>query len=205
MGPLGNTNCLRSADACDLRLERAIVIEDLDALVAAVGDVDVALSIDSDAVRRIELAVLRAFGAPGLEERSVLRELGDASIAVAVGDEDVASGIEGDVSRTIEAVAPNARAHRATTADRRRRRCTPAFSTATSTGGCRSRTAPTARINCFRLAPHHHRDAALRVELDHLVAAAIDDPDVVLRVDADGLGNQETVHTNSHFAKIFSV
>src|SRR5262245_13723708 len=47
---------LRVADTLDLGLERAVVIEHLDALVAAIGRVDVALRINGDAVDAGELA-----------------------------------------------------------------------------------------------------------------------------------------------------
>src|SRR5207248_3095742 len=99
-----NADCLRVADILDLGLERAVVIEHLDALVAAVGGVDVALGINGDAVDAGELTGGAAALAPLLDEHAVLRELGDARVAAAVGDEDVALRIPRDVGRSIEDV-----------------------------------------------------------------------------------------------------
>ena len=48
----------------DLRLEVAVAVEHLDALVAGVGDVDVALRVDRDAVQRVELPGLGAASGP---------------------------------------------------------------------------------------------------------------------------------------------
>ena len=62
----------------DLAEEFAVAVEDLDAAVAAVGDVDVSLGVGGDAVRRVELAGLVAGFAEGLEPFAVLVDLGDA-------------------------------------------------------------------------------------------------------------------------------
>src|SRR5262249_34857996 len=102
-------------DVGDLRLRRAIAVEHLDPLVAGVGDVDVALRVERDAVQHAELARLTAAVSPGLDEVAVLVELGDASITVggdAVGDVDVTAAIPRDVSGAHEAVAGNAGAGR---------------------------------------------------------------------------------------------
>ncbi len=63
---------------CDLK--RALAVEDLDALVAGVGDVDVAGSIAGDPAHPVELTLTRAGAAPGLEEIAVLVELRDAVV-----------------------------------------------------------------------------------------------------------------------------
>src|SRR4051812_49017927 len=47
----------RGADVLDLALERAVVVEHLNALITHVGDVDIAARIDGDGVRNIELAL----------------------------------------------------------------------------------------------------------------------------------------------------
>ena len=96
--------------ACgDLRLERALAVEDLDALVARVGDVNVAGDIARDPANAVELARSRAGAAPGLEEVAVLVELRDAIVrAEAVGDVDVGGAIPCDVRWPIEAVAVDA-------------------------------------------------------------------------------------------------
>src|SRR4029434_5904127 len=104
----------RGADAGDLRLERAFAVEDLNAVVARVGDVNIAVGVAGDAADPLELALAGAGVAPGLQEVAVLVELGDAVVgAEAVGDVDVPGAIPGDVRRPVEAVAVDARARRA--------------------------------------------------------------------------------------------
>src|SRR5256886_2929931 len=63
---------------CELAEKLSVGIENLDAAVAAVGDINVVLRIDGDAVRDVELAGLIAGFAPGLEPIAVLIDLGDA-------------------------------------------------------------------------------------------------------------------------------
>ena len=76
-------------------------------LLRAVGDVDVAVQVNRDAVRRAELARFRAWylAADLLHEAAVLVELHDAVVHVAVGDEDVALRIPRDVGWPAERVA----------------------------------------------------------------------------------------------------
>ena len=50
---------LRRADAGDLRLEGALAVEHLDAVVAGVGDVDVAGRVAGDAADPVELTLAR--------------------------------------------------------------------------------------------------------------------------------------------------
>jgi hypothetical protein len=70
-------------------------IDHLDAAVAAVADVDVALGVVRDRVRRVQLADLGAARlADGRDPVAVLRELGDARVDVAVADVDVALGVQ---------------------------------------------------------------------------------------------------------------
>ena len=75
--------------------ELAVRIEDLDALVLAIGHPEQPVRIDRDAVRDLELPGRRAFAAPRRDELPVLVELQDARIAprprrVPLHDEDVA-------------------------------------------------------------------------------------------------------------------
>ena len=87
---------------CDL--EGAVGVEHLDALVAGVGHVDVALGVDGERLDAVELTRLGAGGAPVLDEAAVLVELGDAVVgADAVGDVDVAGRVPRHVGRTVEA------------------------------------------------------------------------------------------------------
>ena len=87
----------------DLAQELAVAVEHLDAPVAAVGDIDIALGVGADAVRRAELARLAAAVAPGLHPVAVLVDLGDARIDVAVADIGVARRVPGHVGRLTEA------------------------------------------------------------------------------------------------------
>ena len=52
----------------------------------------------------------------------------------------------------------------------------------------------------FRLAAHHQLNAAVGIELDHLRRSAIDDPDVVLRIDAHRLRVVEAVDADADLA-----
>ena len=48
----------------ELRLEGAVAVEHLDALVAGVGDVDVALRVDRERLHAVELALARSRSIP---------------------------------------------------------------------------------------------------------------------------------------------
>src|SRR6185437_4416749 len=75
--------------------ELAVLVENLDAAVRAVGDKDAPLTVQRDAVRHVELAGSLALLAPGLQHLAVGRELDDAGVrarAVPVGDKDRAVG-----------------------------------------------------------------------------------------------------------------
>src|SRR3954470_14694254 len=69
-----------------LLLERAPGVEHLDAAVLPIGDVQVLVAIDHDAVRRVELARLRTAVAPVLHQVAFARELHHPRVAVAVSD-----------------------------------------------------------------------------------------------------------------------
>src|SRR5438874_948311 len=208
-----NADCLRVADILDLGLERTVVIEHLDALVAAVGGVDVALGINGDAVDAGELTGGAAALAPLLDEHAVLRELGDARVAAAVGDEDVALRIPRDVGRAIEDVLRRAGSRRpaAASAGLSATAAAAGFSsaaalTAASAFTAAARSAGTARIlNRLRFASEEEHDAALRIELHHHRSVLVDDPEVVLRIDADLRGEEKSVHALADLAREFSV
>ena len=91
-------------------LERAVGVEDLDALVAFVGHVDVPCASIGDAVDDVELAGLGPARAPRLDVLAVRLVLRDARVAVAVGDVDVAGRVPGDIGGPLEALALGARA-----------------------------------------------------------------------------------------------
>src|ERR1019366_3702971 len=83
----------------DFADESSVGIEDLNAPVAAIRDVDIAPGIGGDAVRRVELTGLVAGRAPACYPLAVFVVLRDARIDVAVAEEDVALGIPGDIGR----------------------------------------------------------------------------------------------------------
>ena len=100
----------RPAELLPLVQELAVLIEDLNAVVAAVGDEQAAGGVHRERVRRVELARPRTLPAPGLDERAVLRKLHDAGVgvaAVAVGDEDGAVGRDDDVRGRAEVSGPS--------------------------------------------------------------------------------------------------
>src|SRR5690242_6890275 len=74
-----------AAHAGPLAEEVAVGGEDLDALVRPVGDVELAIIVERDAVRQMELAHAISRLAPRVEEAAVAREAMHAGVAVAVG------------------------------------------------------------------------------------------------------------------------
>src|SRR5215510_6673111 len=97
------------AELLPLGDEIPLLIEDLDAFVAAVADEDPPLRINSDRMRRVELPGARAFPAPGLDELFILREFHDACVgvpAMAIVDEDVAARRGDNVARPIKRDGP---------------------------------------------------------------------------------------------------
>src|ERR1019366_3580604 len=85
-------------------LEIEVVVEDLHAAVAAVAHVNVALGIQGDGMRQIQLPGRRALTARGFQEAPVPVVLDHAGVSVAVGDEDVPRRVPADIRRTIERV-----------------------------------------------------------------------------------------------------
>ena len=65
----------RRAYVEDLRLERALAVEDLDSLVPAVGDVDIPLRIDRDPMHDVEL-IVDSGEHFAVVPREILKELG---------------------------------------------------------------------------------------------------------------------------------
>src|SRR6266851_5392085 len=189
---------LRHADVGDLRLERALAVEHLDALVAGIGHIEIALRIARDAADLVELALRRPGVSPGLREVALFGELRDAIVgAEPVSDVDVAGAIPRDVGRLAEAVARNAGSGS--------RGITASTAAATAAARFRSRAAgrqAAARRHAgagperdvLRFSAEHQHQAPVRVELRHHVRSGIDDPDVVLRVDAYLLSEVDPVH-----------
>ncbi len=178
---LGHAGGPADADLVVDRLRLEVVVEHLVADVGAVGDVDVALVVDLQAVRQVELAGLLAglFAADLGEEAPVLVELHDAVVAVAVGDEDIALLIPADVGRAAEDVL----LRRLVRSGRRR-----------DDADDRGRTAA-----------EHHQHLALGAELGDHVGPLVDRPDVVLRVDAHRMGELEAVVALADFLEEIAV
>ena len=98
--------------------ELALLIEDLDAVIASIGHIQTSLRIELQGVRRTELSGPEAELAPLLDEGAVGRELenppGRAGRrvqtlpAVAVGHEDVAIRSDDHVARLVELAGPAA-------------------------------------------------------------------------------------------------
>ena len=77
-------------------------IEDLDAAIRSIGDVDASVLADRDAVHAAQLARRVAARAERRHELAVLVELRDARVAQAVGDEDRSVRQEREVLRAAE-------------------------------------------------------------------------------------------------------
>src|ERR1700730_1213602 len=90
--------------------EIAVLLENLDATVATVGNIDTPeRAADENVVRIIEIAGSRSFMAPGLDEPGVPGKFKDTAVIrvvrrMAVEDENVAIGCHRDTGRTIEGI-----------------------------------------------------------------------------------------------------
>src|SRR5580700_7063815 len=80
----------------------ALGCKDLDALVRAVGDIELAVVVKGDAVRQMELALAFARCAPRLDEPAVSGKAVHAGVAIAVGHVDVTVGVSHHLGRVIE-------------------------------------------------------------------------------------------------------
>ena len=204
-----------SADVYIHGLERAIVVEDLDAAVAAITDVNIALMIDLYRMHVFKLAFTFAAGSPGLEEIAVLVELHDPLVPVSVGYKDIARGIPGHICL---AVKGGERSGCESAGTALRAGCWSG-SCARGTCGCAACTCTWGRCRGhFRMGQPHdqsaaahasrglvfghrtrnlseglglpaegHQHFAFGTELDNHVRAFVHHPDIVLRIDADGV------------------
>src|SRR5262245_47375225 len=97
-----------TAELLVFRDEFAVLIENLDTVVAAIGNEHAAGAIHSDRVKAIELAGALSVLAPCLDELPVFREFDDPFVAIrpamTVGDEDVAVGRFDDVRWRVERI-----------------------------------------------------------------------------------------------------
>src|SRR5260221_6357417 len=106
---VADADVVRLLDVRKLVEVLAVLVEHLDAIVRAIGDVDASVLVDRDRVRRLQLAVAGAARAPHHQELAVLVELGDARVAVAVADEEGPVGQPRDVGGALEVRAVVAR------------------------------------------------------------------------------------------------
>src|SRR5258706_9596327 len=170
-----NADCPADAKIGDLADRFQIVVEHLVAEVRAVGDPDIALAVDLHAVRQVELAkALTGFLAAGLRQEAALGVVfHDAIVAVAVGDEDVALRVPAHIGRTAEDVFFRRRIRAGAGGD-----------------GAADRWRPAAK---------HHQHLTFGAELGDHVGTFIDRPDIVLRIDADGVRELKAVITLAYF------
>src|SRR2546430_2478633 len=109
------------------------------------------------------------------DELSVLVKLRDAGGAIAVGNEHISAGIPRNIRRPVEVVARNARAWRSTATSAS---AFPTSSLSSAAGWRRNN-------QRFGFPAQPHEYTSIGIELDHHVRSLIDDPNVVLPVDAD--------------------
>ena len=81
--------------------EGAVGAELLDAVVAPVGDVDIAQLIDGDAPRHVELALATAVAAPLAQEAALAGELLHA-VVERIDDVEIALGVKVHAGRAVE-------------------------------------------------------------------------------------------------------
>src|SRR5208283_1809964 len=93
-----------------------LAVEDLNSPVSGVSDIHVALRIERDTVRRVELTWRYPSGTPGLDKLAVLVELGHPGVAVAIGHKDVSSRIPCHVGGPLKNIALSTRARKSTAA-----------------------------------------------------------------------------------------
>src|ERR1017187_4710474 len=165
----GNAEGPRGADLVVDRLELQVVVENLNAAVAPVSHVDVALGVHRDRVRKVELAGRGTPRPHGFDESPVLVVLHDPGVAIAIGHEDISGGVPGHIGRPIEYIGLRRR-HGSS----RSRRCRCAF-------------------HGFRPPAKKHDDAPFGVELDHHIRPLIDSPDVVPRIDPHRMSEREAI------------
>src|SRR5262249_11165607 len=72
----------RAAELLPLGEELAVLVEDLDAAISAVGDEQASGGIHGETMRHVEFARALAFLAPRLDELAILGELDDAGVGL---------------------------------------------------------------------------------------------------------------------------
>src|SRR6202163_401880 len=174
-----------------LRLEFAVAVEHLHAVVLAVRHIDPAVLVGDDVVDDVELARIGAGLAPGLYQPAVRRVFVDAGVAVAVRHVDFALRRQRRVGAAVERLAAHERWRLVWDADRPQhlalhrafaRRMIAVIGAIEIVVGI--------DVQPMRAAEQPFAPAgdeiALAVEHDHRVRAAIEGVDAVLAVNRDG-------------------
>src|SRR6185369_15907800 len=146
----------------DLSDELAVLVEELDSLVLAIGDPHQAFRVDGDAVSDLESTGTGSLAAPRLDELAVLVELQHARVAlgtrrVPLRDEDVSIAGEHHIIRLIQLV--------------RARRFVP--------------------LAGLPLGADRQQRLPIASHLDHDVAADVGGPEVPVAVDAEAVRPSE--------------
>ena len=187
----GHVQGARPMHVAPLRLEFAVAVEHLHAVVLAIGDIDPAVGIAVDVVRQIELALADAAAAPGHQVFSVRRVLVHLGVAVAVGHVDLALGRQRGVGAAAERLpaherrrlAGHAEGHQHAAVERAFPHAMRAVVGAEDRVVRRHVHAVRAREHAF--APRA-QEIAGAVEHDHRMFAAVEHVDVVVAVHPDG-------------------
>src|SRR2546426_132167 len=110
MGPVVAELPIATPWAAPARDESPVARELLDAVIAGIGDVDIAAPIYgyARAVRQVELRIPTTGAAPHGEKRSIARKFVDPLISI-IGDVHVAGCIQGKTGRKKEAAGTVAR------------------------------------------------------------------------------------------------
>src|SRR4029079_9017260 len=86
----------------------SFAVENLNAGVIAVADVDSPIRRDGDRVRQIELSRPRALLAPRLYELTMTVEFDDSAVAIPIGDINLARLAESDIRGAVELIRTDA-------------------------------------------------------------------------------------------------
>src|SRR6266403_3103093 len=163
----GDLDAPRRAYAADGFLEVQIGVIDLDAVVAAVADINVALRVRGDAMRRTELIRAGTVCSHRLHPCAVLRYLDDARVAIAIAHVDIVLRIPCYVGFPVECAHYSDRIAL--------RDLLTAFEVALHV------------IDRLRFSAERHFDVGIRVELDDHSGTLVNHPHVVVFIDADGV------------------
>src|SRR5580704_885873 len=171
MGSRGDADCPGRAHLIIGLLEIQIVVEDLNAKIVAIGNVNIAWAVHRNGMRSVELSGRDSARSYRFDKLAVFGVLCDTGVAIAIRDEDISRGVPSDVGRPIKAVGLRLRG----------RLLKQAWSR-------------------FRTPAQKHLNPAFRIELDDHVRSFVDCPDVVLRIDPNRMSKQEPIQALADLA-----